>query len=222
MAKAKNHKLNKFLIFPLEGKSCNHASPQNTEKIDKTGNKAFVDLKYFTILKYFSVSHKNLRQYVCMLIYKHTYLRWFVGKAVRAAREAVTIGGRSLIFFRHSSDFLPTTQCCDALSSRQSFDTVTLWQENKKRELRPLVVRGNGDFAWNNECTYLHTYVAYRQINNYNGYFHICLHAHIIIHILTYICIRIFATAWSFLMGLCQARGVQNQTQKSDWTEAVH
>ena len=43
---------------------------------------------------------------------------------------------RSFVYFsRHSSDFLPTTQCCDALSSRQSFDTVTLWHESKKREL---------------------------------------------------------------------------------------
>ena len=32
-----------------------------------------------------------------MLIHKHTYLRWFIGKAVRAAREAVTIGNRSFV-----------------------------------------------------------------------------------------------------------------------------
>ncbi len=96
MVKAKNHKLNKFLIFPLERKSCNPTYPKNTEK---SGNKGFVDLKCFTILKYFSIARKKLRRYVCMIIRKHTYIRWFVGKAVRAAREAGTIGGRSLFIF---------------------------------------------------------------------------------------------------------------------------
>ncbi len=52
-------------MFPLEGKSDN---PANTEINDKSGNKAFVDLKYYTVLKYFSVARKNLRQYVCMFI----------------------------------------------------------------------------------------------------------------------------------------------------------
>ena len=44
MAKAKYHKLNNFLMFLLEGKSVN---PANTEKSDKNGNIALVDLKYF-------------------------------------------------------------------------------------------------------------------------------------------------------------------------------
>ncbi len=52
MAKARNLKLNNFLKFSLEGKSDNPASPQNTEKSDKSGYKAFVDLKYFTILQF--------------------------------------------------------------------------------------------------------------------------------------------------------------------------
>ena len=60
---------------------------------------SFRRFKIFVILKYFSVAHKNLRRYVCMLTHKYTYLRWFVGRAVRAAREAVTIGDRSFVYF---------------------------------------------------------------------------------------------------------------------------
>ena len=53
-------------MFLLEGKSVN---PANTEKSDKNGNIALVDLKYFTILKYFSMARKNLRRYINYQIY---------------------------------------------------------------------------------------------------------------------------------------------------------
>ena len=35
MAKAKNHKLNNFQMFPQEGKIDNPVNPQNTEKVTK-------------------------------------------------------------------------------------------------------------------------------------------------------------------------------------------
>ena len=53
------------------------ATPQNTEKSDKSGHITFVDLKYLSILKYFSVARKNLRRYDDkQIIYKlNTYMQ---------------------------------------------------------------------------------------------------------------------------------------------------
>ena len=109
------------------------ANPQNTEK---SGNKAFVDLKYF------SVPRKNLHQYV--RIYKHTYLWWFVGKAIRAAREAMTISKRSYIFSAHLGFSTNNTMLWLSVVTQTIVNTSTLWHNIQKHKLRPLVVRSGG------------------------------------------------------------------------------